>query len=262
MSVILVTLDGVRPDAIQQAHTPHLDRLMAGGAYTLNARSVMPSMTLPCHMSIFHSVPPQRHGTLSNDYHPSARPLPGLFEQVHEANLRGGIAYGWEPLRDLSRPLSLTWSYFHRLDLANLLTADMPIVAAAADVIVKRALDFLFVYIGATDEAGHFYQWMSDEYLRQVEIADGQVGVLLDVMTADDTMLVEADHGGHDRMHGTNSPEDMTIPWMVWGRGIRQGHLVEQPVTLLDTAPTVAALLPNVKPAPQWEGRVIAEIFA
>lgn len=262
MTVILVTLDGVRPDAIQEAHTPHLERIMEEGAYTLKAESVMPSITLPCHMSIFHSVPPQRHGILSNEYHPLARPLPGLFEQVYNANLRGGMAYGWEPLRDVSRPLSLTWSYFHRLDIANLPTSDAPIVDAAADVIAKGRLDFLFVYIGATDEVGHFYGWMSDEYLRQVEIADEQVGSLLDVMAADDTILIEADHGGHDRMHGTDSPEDMTIPWMVWGRGIKRGHQIEQPVTLLETAPTVVALLPNVKPAPQWEGQVIREIFA
>ena len=33
-----------------------------------------------------------------------------------------------------------------------------------------------------------------------------------------------ADHGGHDRTHGTDSPEDMTIPFIIKGKDFKAGE--------------------------------------
>ena len=55
---ILIVIDGCRPDGIQQANTPNIDTLIARGAYTFNAQSVVPSSTLPCHTSMFRGVTP------------------------------------------------------------------------------------------------------------------------------------------------------------------------------------------------------------
>ncbi|MEK7324321.1 MAG: hypothetical protein AAB217_03575 [Chloroflexota bacterium] len=52
----------------------------------------------------------------------------------------------------------------------------------------------------------------------------------------------------------------MTIPWGVAGPGIRRNHEIGSPVSLLDTAPTLARLL-NIAPHSQWEGRCVEEIF-
>ena len=41
----------------------------------------MPSVTLPCHMSLFHSVDPDRHGITTNGYVPQVRPIKGMFDQ-------------------------------------------------------------------------------------------------------------------------------------------------------------------------------------
>ena len=68
MRVILFVFDGLRPDGLQQASTPHVDRLISQGASTYTARTVMPSSTLPCHTSMFRGVTPQRHGILTNTY--------------------------------------------------------------------------------------------------------------------------------------------------------------------------------------------------
>ena len=34
----------------------------------------------------------------------------------------------------------------------------------------------------------------------------------------DYSVIVTADHGGHDVDHGRTSPRDVTIPWVAWGR--------------------------------------------
>lgn len=258
MSVVLVTLDGVRPDAIQQANTPTLDKIMAEGASTMSAQSVMPSMTLPCHMTIFHSVPPERHGILNNDYHPMARPLNGLYEQIHQAGKKSAAFYNWEGLRDLSRPLNIHYSFHKAANFNDLEQSDHPIVEKALPIIESGDYDFIFLYIGATDEMGHRAGWMSDPYLKQIEIADSLLADVMKTLPDGSHMLIEADHGGHDRDHGTDMPEDMTIPWMIWGDSIRAGHSIQADISLLNTAPMIAHLL-EINAVPQWEGQVVSE---
>ncbi len=254
--VVLIMIDGLRPDALTQAKTPRLDAFIAAGAHTLNARSVMPSVTLPCHTSIFHSVPPQRHGILDNVWHSMARPVQGLVEVAHNADRRTGFFHNWEPLRDLNRPEMLDFSHF--TNTSTLVDGDVGTAEAVASYWRKADLDFTFVYFGVTDTAGHVYGWMSDGYIEQIERTDPLVGMVLDTVMPDATVIIHADHGGHERNHGTEMPEDMTIPWMIGGKGIKHGHVIQQQVTLLDTAPTAAHLL-GLTPPKDWEGTPVLE---
>jgi predicted AlkP superfamily pyrophosphatase or phosphodiesterase len=258
MTVVLVLIDGLRPDAIDAADCPRLAALRDRSASTMRATSVMPSITLPCHTSIFHSVPPTRHGITSNDWQPMARPLPGLFDLAHAAGKRCAFFYNWEQLRDIGRPGSLALSYFR--DTAYQPDGDQIIADEAARCLAARQFNFAFVYLGTVDSAGHHYGWMSEGYLGQIATVDAALGVLLAALPADGTVLLQSDHGGHERNHGTEIPEDMTIPWMVAGPGIRAGHAIESPVSLLDTAPTMARLL-DIAPHREWEGRCVEEIF-
>lgn len=258
MTVVLVTVDGLRPDALQVVDTPHLDGLMARGAASMTARSVLPSKTLPAHFSAFYSLPPAQHGVLDNDRRPPTQTVPGLFEAVHRRGGSAGMVFSWEPLRFLAPAGCLRFAHFNLLDLADLPAADHPTVDVAVPLIEGGRFELLFVYLGATDETGHAHGWMTDEYLRQVEIADGQIGRLAAAMGPDDTMLVQSDHGGHDRGHGTDCAEDMTIPWLLSGAGVRRGVRLSETVSLLDTAPTLAALMGLGAPG-GWEGRIVAE---
>ncbi len=256
--VILIMLDGLRPDALTAAHTPRLDAFMAGGASTLTAQSVMPSITLPCHTSMFHSIPPSRHGIFDNVWHAMVRPVTGLVEAATSADKRCAFFYNWEPLRDLCRPENLYFSFYINNGIS--LEGDAVTVEAFARYLPQYQFDFTFVYIGGIDMSGHYFGWMSDEYLQQVERSDGYVGTVLDAAPPDATVIIHADHGGHERIHGTELPEDMTIPWMIGGAGVKRGHLIQQPVSLLDTAPTIAHLLGVPCPA-DWEGAAVTEAF-
>lgn len=256
--VVFFMIDGLRPDAIDVARCPNLVAQKTRGASTLSASSVMPSITLPCHMSIFHSVPPTRHGVTSNDWSPMARPLPGLADVAKAAGLACAFFYNWEPLRNVSRPGSLSMTWFRD----NVLTeqGDQAVAEAAAEALSSHHFDFAFVYFGTVDETGHAHGWLSDHYFAQLERVDRALGTVLASLPDDAHVLIHADHGGHDRSHGTPSPEDMTIPWIVAGPSIRSGFELPGPVSLLDTAPTLARLL-GIKPDPQWEGRCIEEAF-
>jgi phosphopentomutase len=200
---------------------------------------------------------------MSNDWTPMARPLPGLVEVAHQAGKKCAFFYNWEQLRDLSRPGHLEVSFFHNSGENNGRVdpdADDPIVEAASRTFAQRQFDFAFVYFGSVDIAGHAYGWMSDGYLAQLERVDAAFGKLMNALPAESTILVQSDHGGHERGHGANLPEDMTIPWMIAGPGIRTNYEIETAVTLLDSAPTLAKLL-DISAPPQWEGRCVHEIW-
>ncbi len=257
--IVFVMIDGLRPDAALALKGPHLAGLRAKGAWTLRAQSVMPSVTLPCHTSIFHSVRPERHGIVENLWTPKLPMATGLVDAARAAGLRTAFVYNWEPLRDLSRPGSLNFSYFRANDLEP--DGDELNASEAAPFLARSNFDFTFVYFGNVDSAGHAYGWMSEGYLAQAERADRALGTILAALPPNSTVLVHSDHGGHEKKHGTDSPADMTIPWIVAGPRIRQNHEIQSPVSLLDTAPTLAGLL-GITPPAEWEGRCIDEIFA
>lgn len=256
--VVFVMLDGVRPDALTIADCHSLNSLRERGSSTLRATSVMPSITLPCHMSIFHSVPPTRHGITSNIFAPMARPLPGLVEVERSANLNVAFFYNWEQLRDLARPGNIHYSHFR--DSYHNPDGDDETIAEATSFIQREHPDFAFVYIGTVDTTGHAYGWMSKEYLNQLEHVDKLLDGLFASLPSEYTLIVQSDHGGHDRHHGTDSPEDMTIPWMAAGPNIRKGYAIQASVSLLDTAPTIARIL-GIQPHREWEGKCVEEIF-
>ena len=80
--VILALVDGMRPDGMLTCGHPFAAELVAASAHDLHAQTVFPSVTLPCHMSLFHSVDPDRHGVLTNTYTPMVRPITGLVDQL------------------------------------------------------------------------------------------------------------------------------------------------------------------------------------
>ena len=251
MKILVTIVDGMRPDALIKTKNAKL--LLESSQYSLNARTVTPSVTLPCHMSLFHSVDPSRHGTTTNVYTPNVRPINGLCEVLLNAKKTSAFFYNWEEIRDLSRPNSLAFSYFCKGRLYGYDRANDIISEAAIDFLTKNDIDFTFLYLGYTDMAGHNYGWMSEEYMAAMENSFANISRLYNALPDDYVIIVTADHGGHDRTHGTELNEDMTIPMMVLSKN-------ECPVfdftgaSIKDIAPTVTKLL-GVSPDEEWEGK-------
>ena len=64
------------------------------------------------------------------------------------------------------------------------------------------------------------------------------------------------DHGGHDRSHGSTLPEDMTIPLFFYGKDFPQGEIIEDDISLLEIAPTIAKIL-GLSYESEWEGNPV-----
>ena len=89
--VFLALIDGMRPDALETINHPFYRKLLEISTYSMQMRTVMPSVTLPCHMSLFHSVATDRHGILTNTYVPQVRPINGLCEVLKSAGKRSAF---------------------------------------------------------------------------------------------------------------------------------------------------------------------------
>ena len=261
--MILIIIDGCRPDGLAQATTPNLDSLWQNGAYSWRGQSVMPSISLPCHTSMFRSIPPQDHGIHENVYSPTAAQFPSIIEVAAHGDLHTAFFSSWEELRDLARPGSLETGYYRHYRPGR--DNDSIIMNHAIDYIVAEQPDFITIYLGDVDMTGHFHNWMSPEYIRNIEANDKNVGDLLQALSDHQlrdqyTIMVLSDHGGIENRHGSDSPEEMTIIWFVNGPGIKQGHEVQMAFSLLDIAPTITHILD--RPCPQiWQGQPILEAF-
>ncbi|HET6521587.1 MAG TPA: nucleotide pyrophosphatase/phosphodiesterase family protein, partial [Geminicoccaceae bacterium] len=66
--VVIVVLDGLRPDMVTPELMPHLDRFRARGAWFRESRSVFPSVTRVCTTSLATGSPPGVHGVVSNNF--------------------------------------------------------------------------------------------------------------------------------------------------------------------------------------------------
>jgi arylsulfatase A-like enzyme len=246
--VVVISIDGLRPDAIAKFRATTIQRLMREGSYTLDARTIMPSRTLPSHTSMLTGEEPEKHGITWNsnetDDH-GVVAVPTVFAKAHQAGFRTAAFFSKGKFNHLEVP--------NTLDHAEAPEGDDKWSAERTVENVERYLEgarpnLLFVHIGEPDYAGHRFSWMSTFYGSAVRKADRAVERVLAAADraygeGNYTVIVTADHGGHGWSHGSDDARDVTIPWISWGEGVRRGATLGDGVRTMDTAVTALWLL-------------------
>ena len=256
--VVIVSIDGLRPDAILPAPMTNLVTLMQSGAFSLGAQTVFPSITLVAHSSMLGGLCPSKHGVFWNEYIPERGYALGtdLFDLAHAAGLETIMYVGKEKMRQITEPSSLDrFIYINDSDTALM-----------GSVVANFPQDFgvLFIHLLATDLAGHDAGWMSPYQISIIRQADAALGMLLAELDArnlrgETLIIVTSDHGGLGGGHGTDAREDMTIPWIAAGPGIQPKTLTTR-VHTMDTAATAAFALGLPIPD-DWDGVPVYEAF-
>ncbi len=239
--VVLVSIDGLRPDVITPS-TRALHRLYLQGASPRFARTIDKSATLPSHASMVSGVEPEDHGLNFNAYRPKRGNIhtPTIFSEVHLAGLPSVMYVGKGKLTHLLA--SPTQAEFHVSGVFC-----RKVIKQALPELQKATRGVFFLHFADPDGAGHRYGWMTDEYLAAVRNTDHCLERVLDTIDAagrtDRTLLlVTSDHGGHNRSHGTRLDVDQQIPWFAWGAGVKRGR-IHRAVHTTDTAATTLAAL-------------------
>ena len=263
--MILLVLDGLRPDAIQTLGLSQLARLAGRGLSTLHGTTVAPSVTAACMASLLTGVRPETHGVRSASFHvPRARgrvrPLPRVLAEAGYPTSAFMCRVPWL-MRGIARRIAgrlgigLTGFYgTHAND----------VLAGAARALHAQRRGLILLHWPDCDDAGHDHGWMSEPYQRAAYGLDTALGRLLagvDLGPTSDTMVVAiADHGGGGTVptdHDSAHPLDRTIPIVMAGGGIAPGSLHDG-AHLLDVPPTVLRALGVPVPA-LYEGRPLVD---
>ena len=93
---------------------------------------------------------------------------------------------------------------------------------------------YTFVHLRDPDATGHWRTWSvrtGSRYMRAVRRADDRIGRILEAVEADPRLrgrtavFVTADHGGSGRTHSAEREAHYTVPFYVWGPGVRRANL-------------------------------------
>jgi predicted AlkP superfamily pyrophosphatase or phosphodiesterase len=258
--VFIISLDGGKPAVMQQSAMPTLTMELGGGAGTWQAQTVFPSITLVSHTSMLTGVGPEKHHISWNDWIPAKGliAVPTVFALAEKQGLSTALFAAKEKFNHLNTPGAI--------DGFAVLGDSAPRLARVVGTyIVEKKPNLFFIHFADSDSAGHKYGWGSAEQIQSFAEEDTGIKSIVDAIAAagiaaDSVVIVSADHGGHAKTHGSKSPEDMTIPWIVWGKGVKKGFTITAPVTTYDTAATALWLL-NVPIPPDWDGKAVVSAF-
>jgi predicted AlkP superfamily pyrophosphatase or phosphodiesterase len=257
--VFIISLDGGKPEVMKKSAMPLTMEMARTGAATWNAQTIFPSVTLPSHTSMLTGLVMERHKMTWNDYRPASGvvQVPTIFGLARRAGYTTALFVGKEKFRHLNVPGTVDEFQYPGYSCKS-------VAAAAAKYIVEKKPNLTFIHFPDSDGAGHEFGWGSPQQIQSFADEDAALKVIRDAVKqagieSSSTFIITADHGGHDKTHGTNSPEDMTIPWIVWGAGVQTGA-INVPVNTCDTAATALWLLDLPVPA-DWNGKPVVWAF-
>ena len=82
--VIVIGVDAMSPNGIINATTPTLDDIMKRGAFTLNARGVLPTSSSTNWASMVSGAGPEQHGVTSNDWERDDFNIPAVLKGTED----------------------------------------------------------------------------------------------------------------------------------------------------------------------------------
>lgn len=252
--VVIVSVDGLRPDVFSAVELPSLSGLARRGVFTWKARTVRPSETLPAHSSMLSGQEPKLHTITWDDDLPERGdiPVPTVFSVAKAAGLRTVMVVGKRKLRHIA--VAGTVDAFVLSESGDADVANEAIVQAGI------GFDLMFVHFPDVDLAGHAEGWMSAPYLAKAVLADEAIGRLLAALPPQATVLFTSDHGGRGTNHGPDVPENTTVPWILAGpRVLRRGELTRA-IKETDTAATALFVL-GLKLPDGCPAEVVSEAF-
>lgn len=270
--VLLIGIDGVRPDVLTEVQTPNLDTLVAVGAYTAETTTTTPSVSGPSWSSMLTGVWPEKHGVLDNDFTaPRYDEYPDFLSRLEAVRpeLTTVAVADWLPIMELDGRRALVGPNVdvresmdgYELGWAE---ADRRGVDFAVSQLTGADPDAVFVYLGNPDETSHEAGSIGEEYRAAIAMADAEVGRLVRAVQGRSTIesedwliLVSTDHGRRaDGGHGGDSPEEMTGFIIVSGPSADDA--IEGPTYIVDVAVTALAHL-GIDAPTAWglDGRVV-----
>lgn len=212
--VILVSMDGFRPDYLARGVTPNLNHLAATGARAEGMRPSFPSVTFPNHYTLVTGMRPDHHGLVDNVMRDPAI----SDERFTLGNAAAVTDRRWwdqaEPVwvtaeRNGIRTATMFWpgseADIHgvRPTIAPKFDGKLP-AAQRVDTLLswldqpQQQFGFLTLYFDDVDHAGHEFGPDAEQTTQAVALVDQAIGRLvagLEARHIDANLVIVSDHG-------------------------------------------------------------------
>ncbi|NKI28458.1 DUF4983 domain-containing protein [Arenibacter sp. 6A1] len=214
--VLIIGIDGCRPDVLDIANTPHLDNLISNGTYSLDARNTGITRSGPGWTSMLTGVWEDKHKVVDNTFEGyNHSNYPHLFKRIKEydSNYKTVSVSQWHPIN--TKIVRSTADI-----ISNVPDSSLEVERKAIAHLKETDLTAIFVHFDDVDHAGHSTGFSSNnpKYISAIETVDQSIGKIMSALKTRKTyekedwlILVSTDHGGISNNHGGNSDEERTI---------------------------------------------------
>ena len=269
--VLVIGVDGLRPDAMQKADTPNIDSLIKNGAVSYQCQVLgeryrkNDTISGPGWSSFLTGVWADKHGVHDNSFKGKKfDTYPHFFTRIKSQipTIKTASFLDWAPIDEHLVVNADFRDGYQKSTASSLAEKDALIATDASKLIADQDYQAVFVYFGNCDGAGHSkgFHPSVPSYLDAIHQTDNYIGQLLSAIKTRPNhtkenwlILLAADHGGKGTGHsrGQNVPEILTIPFIVSGAAAVRGTL-EDKIYVVDIATTALTHL-GVVVKPEWK---------
>ena len=232
--VFIISFDQGNPDLIEKSDMPVFHQMVAEGAHTWEAYTVVPSLTLPSHTSMLTRRRRAKAPDSLERLRTGKRLRQGADHFQHRQGARvcnGDVRRQGEiQTSQRSRAPSMTFVWPQPEDDAK------SVAKAFASAVGQLKPNLCFIHFRDPDTAGHKYGAESPEKVQALKDCDDALKTIKDAIAAagildDSVIILTADHGSHDALnkegkmvgtHGSADSVDVKIPWVAWGKTVKK----------------------------------------
>ena len=223
--VLMVLLDGWRPDVIAAAHTPTIDMMMQDSAYSMEARVEDTAISGSGHSSFLTGVHRDKHNVHGNSFgDANYQEYPYWFNllKYERPEMHTAAYHNWLPMANTALDFSVC-GYCVDMYVTG---SDNSIATQLATDLANQQMDAVTIVIDAPDAAGHGYGFHPSipQYVAAMNQSDAWLGMIMDAIFArtnyaeeDWMVIISSDHAGSGYGHGYNIPEHRKVPLIIWG---------------------------------------------
>jgi predicted AlkP superfamily pyrophosphatase or phosphodiesterase len=214
-TVVMISLDGARPDYFSKSKTPHIDE-MAQRGWSAPLRPIFPTITFPNHASLATGCTAEQHGIMSNSFEDSQR---GHFDMSSESEWMQcepiWVTAERSGIKTAIALWPMSWTPWHGTRASSYFPANPKTRGDAMRTSAKARLDqiiawlklpegerprLILSWLGEIDHAGHRHGPKSKEVQDAVQKYDVLIGQFLQelqripIANSVDVLIV-SDHG-------------------------------------------------------------------
>lgn len=285
--VILLGIDGLLQSCLGDTDISAIKDLQNDSSYTWKARTAIEAISGAGWSNILCGIDTEDSGIIDNDWMPLI--ITRKYSPITPVTKYGQLPCIFKELKDNNKQLKVkashVWDFllyfgnehnpgvqdeerycfpYDTLELTD--NCDKKVKSDTLDFI-RDDFDFIFTYFGSVDETGHITGFCSDRYKQQVSTVNGHIKEIIKELKDQNiydstTIILTTDHGANIgwKSHGYQNNDNLIIPWMVKGPGIKKNYEIKSTVKNLIT-PQVIAKAFGFKDNKFWRGKVPKEIY-